>query len=60
MANHVYPASNNAEAIALNISNANQFYTVLQGSIDDFIPTYEGNGEIPSVAKALNEAANRS
>tara|TARA_Y100000593_G_scaffold94032_1_gene191187 strand:- start:2597 stop:5122 length:2526 start_codon:yes stop_codon:yes gene_type:complete len=57
MANPVYPASNNAEAIALNISNANQFYTVLQGSIDDFIPTYEGNGEIPSVAKALNEAA---
>lgn len=57
MTNPVYPASNNAEAIALNISNANQFFTVLQGGIDDFIPTYEGNGEIPSVAKALNEAA---
>jgi len=57
MVTPVYPASNNQQAIDLNISNANQFFTILQGGIDDFIPTYEGNGEIPSVAKALNEAA---
>ena len=57
MATPVYPATNNAEAIELNISNANQFFTILQGGIDDFIVTYEGNGEIPSVAKALHEAA---
>jgi len=57
MVTPIYPASNNQQAIDLNISNANQFFTILQGGIDDFIPTYEGNGEIPSVAKALNEAA---
>jgi len=57
MATPVYPATNNAEAIELNISNANQFFTILQGGIDDFIVTYEGNGEIPSVARALHEAA---
>ena len=57
MVTRVYPASNNQQAIDLNISNANQFFTILQGGIEDFIPTYEGNGEIPSVAKALNEAA---
>jgi len=52
-----YPATNNSEAIDLNISNANQFFTILQGGIEDTIPTYEGNGEIPSVSKALAEAA---
>lgn len=57
MATPVYPATNNSEAIELNISNANQFFTILQGGVDDYIQTYEGNGEIPSVAKALHEAA---
>jgi len=57
MANPVYPATNNAEAVELNIYNANQFFTVLNGGIDASISTYEGNGDIPSIAKALNEAA---
>lgn len=57
MVTPIYPATSNQQAIDLNISNANQFFTILQGGIEDFIPTYEGNGEIPSVAKALNEAA---
>ena len=57
MAGPKYPAVTNAEAIDLNIFTSNQFYTVLQGGIDDSITTYEGNGDIPSVAKALNEAA---
>lgn len=53
----VYPATTNAEAVDLNIQNANQFHQVLQGDIDTEISTYEGLGKIPSVAKAMNEAA---
>lgn len=52
-----YPATNNDEAVALIIQNADQFHTVVQGSILDTIPTYEGNGNIPSVAKAMYDAA---
>ncbi len=52
-----YPANTNNEAIELNIQNANQFHKVLQGNITDFIETYEGEGDIPSVAKAMYEAA---
>lgn len=53
----VYPATTNAEAVDLNIQNANQFHTILQGDINAEINTYEGLGRIPSVAKAMNEAA---
>lgn len=53
----VYPATTNAEAVDLNIQNANQFHQILQGDIDAEINTYEGLGKIPSVAKAMNEAA---
>lgn len=52
-----YPATNNDEAVELAIQTANQFHTVLQGTILEDIPTYEGNGSIPSVAKAMYEAA---
>ena len=57
MSTIVYPATSNSEAIELNISNANQFFTILRGGPDDSIPTFEGFGEVPSVAKALAEAA---
>lgn len=53
----IYPATNNEEAIALNIQNSEQFHQILQGDIDAEITTYEGLGKIPSVAKAMNEAA---
>ena len=53
----IYPATTNEEAIALNIQNSEQFHQILQGDIDAEITTYEGLGKIPSVAKAMNEAA---
>lgn len=53
----VYPATTNGEAVDLNIQNANQFHLILQGDINEEITTYEGLGKIPSVAKAMNEAA---
>lgn len=52
-----FPAENNDEAVALAIQTSNQFHDVVQGSIIETIPTYEGNGNIPSVAKALYDAA---
>lgn len=53
----IYPATTNEEAVDLNIQNANQFHMILQGSIETEITTYQGLGKIPSVAKAMNEAA---
>lgn len=49
----IYPPQNNAEAIELNIHNSDQFHQVLNGDINTDIDTYEGNGKIPSVAKAM-------
>ena len=51
------PATNNAEAIELNIFTANQFQTLVFGGVDDEVETYEGGAYLPSVAKALNEMA---
>jgi len=52
-----YPAQNYDDAVELTIFSSNQFHLVLQGDVDTEVPTYEGNGNIPSVSKALNEMA---
>lgn len=53
----IYPSTTNDQAVALNIDNANKFHEVVNGSITTTVSTYEGNGTIPSVAKALFDAA---
>lgn len=55
--NLVYPATTNQQAIDLNIHNSNQFHILINGSVTDEIETCEGNGNLPSWAKALNERA---
>jgi hypothetical protein len=57
MGKSTYPATNNQEAVDLNILNANAFHMVLNGDATTDVPTYEGNGTIPSVAKALHTMA---
>ena len=57
MGKSTYPATNNQEAVDLNILNANAFHMVLNGDVTTDVPTYEGNGTIPSVAKALHTMA---
>lgn len=57
MANPTYPAVNFNDAVELNIFNANQFHLVMQGDINTDVITYEGNGVIPSVQKALHNMA---
>lgn len=57
MANPIYPATTNQQAIALTIFNAEQFHQIINGSITTSVQTYEGHGNIPSVAKALHDAA---
>lgn len=52
----VYPATTNQQAIALNIFNAEQFHQIVNGDISTTVETFEGNGNIPSVAKALYDA----
>lgn len=52
-----YPATTNDEAVALNVQTSNQFSEVINGSITKEVTTYEGNGPIPSVSKALYDAA---
>lgn len=53
----VYPATTSAEAVALTISNANQLHEVVNGDTETVVETFEGLGSIPSVAKALKDAA---
>lgn len=58
MANCVkHPAESLDEAIALTIDNANRFNDVLNGDVNTFVTTCESGGQIPSVSKALAEAA---
>lgn len=57
MAIPTYPATNNQEAVDLNILNSNTFHIVVNGGITDEADTYEGNGKIPSVLKAINTMA---
>jgi hypothetical protein len=57
MSSVTYPAVTSAEAVALTISNANQLHKVVNGNTEETIETYEGLGNIPSVAKALRDAA---
>lgn len=57
MATPIYPAVTNQQAISLNIFNAEQFHQIVNGGITTTVQTYEGNGNIPSVAKAMYDAA---
>jgi hypothetical protein len=57
MAGPIYPATTSGEAVALTISNANQFHQVVNGDTETTVETYQGLGNIPSVAKALKDAA---
>lgn len=52
-----HPAESLDEAIALTIDNANRFNDVLNGDVNTFVTTCESGGQIPSVSKALAEAA---
>lgn len=55
--NLTYPSTTNQQAIDLNIHNSNQFHILINGGVTDEIETCEGNGNLPSWAKALNERA---
>lgn len=55
--NPIYPATNNAQAVDLNILNSNVFHNVVNGDINTEVDTFEGNGKIPSVLKAIHEMA---
>lgn len=53
MTKPVYPAVNNQQAVDLNILNSNVFHNIVNGDATTDVQTYEGNGTVPSVLKAL-------
>lgn len=57
MSTPIYPAVNNQQAVELNILNSNVFHNIVNGDIDTEVDTYEGNGKVPSVLKALHDMA---
>lgn len=52
-----YPATNNKQAIDLNIDSANRWRQILTGDINTTVETFEGGGNVPSVAKAIADLA---
>lgn len=52
-----YPATNNSEAIDLNIDSANRWRSILTGDVNTIVETFEGGGTVPSISKALADLA---
>ena len=52
-----YPATTVGQAADLLVDDANRMHQLVHGGVDTVVETCEGNGDIPSWARALNQRA---